>query len=94
MCIDIQKATVYYSPGAKRRYFSKRAAISAEAKSIIYKIYPEINENGIDYKEQTGEYFDIAIHRPEYYDRRKAQLCRAIRGRMRRDAIDQGKFNN
>ena len=33
-------AEVWYSPGANRRYFTKQAAINAEAEAIIRRKYP------------------------------------------------------
>ena len=84
MAIQEQSTTVYYAPTKGRRYFSKSYAIKAEAKAIIYKHFPQINENGIDWQEQSGESFDIEIHRQHYYEKRHAQLCRAIKNRMQR----------
>ncbi len=38
--IKKQSATIYYAATAKRRYFTKKAAIEAEAKAIIKQRYP------------------------------------------------------
>jgi hypothetical protein len=40
MAIEKQKATVYWSSMAGRRYFSKKAAIAAEARGLIEARYP------------------------------------------------------
>jgi hypothetical protein len=48
--ITKQDAVVFYAPTAGRRYFTKPAAINAEAKAKINKKYPaeeyETDENG------------------------------------------------
>jgi hypothetical protein len=38
--IEIQTATVYFAPTRGRRYLSKDAAITAEAKALIKRRYP------------------------------------------------------
>lgn len=38
--IERKQAVVYYAPTKGRRYFSKAAAIKAEAKAIINKHFP------------------------------------------------------
>ena len=54
--IELQTAKVYYAPTKGRRYFTKAAAIKAEALAIILKKYP--NE---DFEPDTGFFFDITI---------------------------------
>lgn len=39
--IEKQQATVYYAPTRGRRYFTRSAAINAEARAIIKKHYPD-----------------------------------------------------
>lgn len=38
--IERREAIVYYAPTAKRRYLTRRAAVSAEARAIIKDKYP------------------------------------------------------
>lgn len=63
MCIQEMTVRVYYSPTRNRRYFSKEAAIKAEAKARIFKKYPsEKPESDTGY---AG--YNIWADRPEFY---------------------------
>ena len=62
--IQIQKATVYYAPTKGRRYFSKNAAIHAEAVAIIFKKYPPV-----DFEFDTGAYENIMLEQPLRFER-------------------------
>lgn len=65
MCIQEMTVRVYYSPTRNRRYFSKEAAIKAEAKARIFKKYPsEKPESDTGY---AG--YNIWADRPEFYQR-------------------------
>lgn len=65
MCIQEITAQVYYSPTRNRRYFSKEAAIKAEAKARIFKKYPSE-----PYESDTGYAgYNIWDDRPEFYQR-------------------------
>ena len=98
--IEEQLTKVYYSEYAKRRFFSRSGAISAEARGIIYKYFPKISESNEyegSYCTYVGECYDIAEDSPDYFSRRHEQLCRGIRSRMRREKIkrisDKAKDN-
>ena len=62
--IEIQTAKVYYAPTKGRRYFTKSAAIKAEALAIILKKYPVV-----DFEPETGFYADIRTEQPERFER-------------------------
>lgn len=65
MCIQEMTVRVYYSPTRNRRYFSKEAAIKAEAKARIFKKYPSE-----PYESDTGYAgYNIWNDRPEFYQR-------------------------
>ncbi|HHN8580770.1 TPA: hypothetical protein ACRR2I_001231 [Providencia rettgeri] len=65
MPVTTEVVKVYYSPTRNRRYFSKEAAIKAEAKARIFKKYPsEPYESGTGY---AG--YNIWDDRPEFYQR-------------------------
>ncbi len=65
MCIQEMTVLVYYSPTRNRRYFSKEAAIKAEAKARIFKKYPSE-----PYESDTGYAgYNIWDDRPEFYQR-------------------------
>ena len=88
----IKEITVkaYYSESAKRKYFSRTSAISAEARGIIYKHFPRVSESNEyegSYCTYVGEHYDIAEESPDYFYRRHEQLCKAIRGRIKREKI-------
>ena len=62
--IQIQTARVYYAPTKGRRYFTKSAAIHAEAAAIILKKYPPV-----DFEFDTGAYENIMIEQPLRFER-------------------------
>ncbi|MEX6325173.1 hypothetical protein AB6F65_09850 [Providencia hangzhouensis] len=65
MTVTTEVAKVYYSPTRNRRYFSKEAAIKAEAKARIFKKYPSE-----PYESDTGYAgYNIWDDRPEFYQR-------------------------
>lgn len=51
MSIEAQSAVVYYAPTARRRYFTKWGAASAEAKAQLRRKYPTQAED------ETGDYW-------------------------------------
>lgn len=68
--IKQQITTVWHAPTRGRRYFSKRAAINAEAKAIIYAKYPPE-----PYESDTGHGFNIDIDEPERYEIMHRRMC-------------------
>lgn len=60
--IEEQTATVYFAPTKGRRYLTKNAALSNEARAIILEEYPSD-----PYEPDTGYGFDIRIDCPEAY---------------------------
>jgi hypothetical protein len=62
--IQIKTAKVYYAPTKGRRYFTKKAAINAEAIAIILKKYPTE-----DFEPDTGFYVDIRTEYPDRFER-------------------------
>lgn len=65
MPVTTEVVKVYYSPTRNRRYFSKEAAIKAEAKARIFKKYPPE-----PYESDTGySGYNIWDDRPEFYQR-------------------------
>jgi hypothetical protein len=61
--------TVWHAPTRGRRYFSKKAAVNAEAKAIIYKRYP-IEQ----FEQDTGNFFDFATDEPARYGKMHRRL--------------------
>ena len=78
MPISKQTATVYYSPSKRRRYFTLKAAVQAEAKAKIFTKFPgedyEYDENG--YCTYGGYHFPS--QEPERYAKLLNRLCRII----------------
>lgn len=75
MPVTTEVVKVYYSPTRNRRYFSKEAAIKAEAKARIFKKYPsEKPESDTGY---AG--YNIWDDRPEFYHRALRFLCYLIK---------------
>lgn len=72
--ISTVKTIAYYAPTKGRRYFSKSAAIKAEARAIILKRYP--NEN---FERDTGHSFDMRINEPEKYEVMFRRMCRIVK---------------
>jgi len=72
--IEEQTAKVYYAPTRKRRYFSKNAAINAEAAAIIYKKYPSEK-----YESDTGHSYNIKFDEPGRYGTMHRRLCLMMR---------------
>ena len=65
MPVTTEVVKAYYSPTRNRRYFSKEAAIKAEAKARIFKKYPSE-----PYESETGYAgYNIWDDRPEFYQR-------------------------
>lgn len=75
MPVTTEVVKVYYSPTRNRRYFSKEAAIKAEAKARIFKKYPSE-----PYESDTGYAgYNIWDDRPEFYQRALRFLCYLIK---------------
>lgn len=75
MPVTTEVVRVYYSPTRNRRYFSKEAAIKAEAKARIFKKYPSE-----PYESDTGYAgYNILDDRPEFYHRALRFLCYLIK---------------
>ena len=72
--IEKQQATVFYAPKAGRRYFTKSAAIKAEAKAIIYAKYPRES-----FEPDTGYSFDIETDCPKRYAIMFRRMCRLVK---------------
>ena len=70
---------VYYAPTRGRHFFSKRAAVSAEAKSLIYNYQP-YEEADYDHTGRrlacTG--WNIEHDEPERYKKLHGRLCRML----------------
>ncbi|HHZ4937252.1 TPA: hypothetical protein ACWH67_003384 [Salmonella enterica] len=72
--------TVWHSSVKRRRYLSRKAAINAEVRSIIYKLYPaelSEHENGM----MTYPGYDIQYDDPVRY----AKLYRRIKRLVERN---------
>lgn len=79
--ITVTTTKVWHSSEKGRRYFSRSAAINAEVRQIIYRLYPyekPESESGM----LTYPGYDIAIDDPERY----AKLYRRIRKIVERRA--------
>lgn len=72
--IQIQTAKVFYSPAAGRRFFTKKAAISAEATCLILKKYPPE-----PFEHDNGAGCDIRYDDPDRYEKLHKRLCRLIK---------------
>ena len=74
-----QTAAVYCAPTRGRRYFSKSAAIKAEAQAIILKKYPA-EQACKDFACGCGDPgWHIAYDEPERYATMHRRMCRIIR---------------
>jgi hypothetical protein len=73
--IEKQVATVYYSPAAKRRFLTKRAAIHKETLAIIRKKYPSA-----PFEPDTGDSFTCEEMEefPKMYRRLSRIVARSI----------------
>lgn len=78
--------TVWHSSVKGRRYFSRRAAVEAEVRSIIYKLFPTERadyDNGI----QVYPGYDIKYDEPERYAKLHRRIKRLVERSMeKRDA--------
>jgi len=72
--IQVQTAKVFYSPTMGRRYFSKHAAISAEARALILKKYPPE-----PFEPDTGAGWHIQYDDQDRYEKLHKRLCRLIK---------------
>lgn len=88
--IEITTAKVYIAKTKGlngRRYLTKKAAINAEAQAMIYKIFPyEFWDGDRDEWGQLAspqEINDIKEDSPEWFWRRHAQLCRALKNKIK-----------
>ena len=72
-------ATVFYSPAARRRYFSLHGAATAEARAKILKKYPVE-----PYEEDTGAGYDIRFHEPGRYEKLLLRMVRIIKKNYRK----------
>lgn len=84
MAIELKPATAYYSQAAGRRYFTKKAAIGAEARAIIKRRYPTEQPHS----DESGRLEDPGFHweqlpRSDVMHRR---LCRLIEKSTTRSA--------
>lgn len=82
--IERQQPIVYFAPTKGRRYFSKQAAIRAEAKAIINKHFPP------EIPSPCGEHcgwcndpgWSLEVDQPERFKRFFDKLKRALRNRL------------
>ena len=71
--IKKMNAVVYFAPTRGRRFLSKSAAISAEARAIIYKKYP------IEpFEPDTGHRYDIKFDEPSRYQVMHRRLSKIL----------------
>lgn len=80
--IERQQAIAYYAPTKGRRYFSKSAAINAEARAIIKKHF---QEELPCYDEDCGCHspgWCLEADQPERFKRFFDKLKRALRNRL------------
>ena len=75
--ISQQTSTVWYAPTRGRRYLSKKAAINAEAKAIIYAKYPPE-----PYEHDTGHSYNIDIDEPERYLKMHRRISLKLKNTM------------
>jgi hypothetical protein len=70
-------ALTWYAPTRGRRYFSKRAAINAEATAMILKKYPvEPWEEGFSHG------YDIRVDETERFNALHSRVCRMLNRQM------------
>lgn len=83
MAIIARPAMVYYAPTKGRRYFSKAAAIRAEARAIIKKHWPDepgCSRMGCDCGDQG---WSLEVDMPERHARYMRMLTVALKKVMR-----------
>ena len=80
--IQIQRALVFYAPTKGRRYFTRNAAIHAEAVAIILKKYPI----GI-FEPDTGFWEDIRVDDAERFERMMRSLIYKLKAVSRADKL-------
>lgn len=79
MTIERQTTTTYYAPTKRRRYFTKSAAIKAEAKAIIKKHFPDERGCSEPFCECGDPGWSLEIDQPERWSRYYRKLCAALR---------------
>lgn len=82
-------ATVWHSSAKGRRYFSRSAAIRAEARSIIYKLYPSEGRESDEYGRTTYPGYDIQYDEPERYAKLYRRIKRLVERKMKKDSVSQ-----
>lgn len=79
-------ATVWHSSVKGRRYLSRRGAVEAEVRAIIYKLYPPENPE-FDNIGMTYPGYDIRQDEPERYAKLYRRIKRLVERSMeKRDA--------
>lgn len=73
--IEKQQATVWLAPTKGRRYFTRKAAIKAEARALIFKKYPK-EENHDEFRSWID--YDIEQAEPERYEKMHRRMCRIL----------------
>lgn len=86
--ISVDKATVYRAPTAGRRYFTKRAAINAEARALIFKKYPIEGGPFIGHEGPDDDYINIEQHEPDRFATMLRRMKRLISQAMAPVEID------
>jgi hypothetical protein len=89
--ISKQTATVYYSQSKRRRYFTLKAAVQAEAKAMIFAKFP--NED-CDYDGNgacTYGGYHFPTDDPERYEKLLNRLCRIIARQYRNATVTEAK---
>jgi len=75
--ITATTVTVYHSSEKGRRYLSRRAAISAEVRHIIYRLYP-VEQAEFDSIGMTYPGYDIAQDDPIRYSKLYRRIKRIV----------------
>lgn len=79
--ITATTVTVYHSSEKGRRYLSRRAAISAEVRHIIYRLYP-VEQAEFDGVGMTYPGYDIAQDDPDRYSKLHRRIKRLVERSM------------
>lgn len=87
--ITTTTATVWHSSAKGRRYFTRHAAIRAEVRSIIYKLYPSESLESDEYGRTTYPGYDIQYDEPERYAKLYRRIKRLVEQKMNKDTALQ-----
>ena len=86
MSIEAKQAAIYYASTARRRFFTKRAAIGAEARAIIQKYFPSDKPCRCS-PDRCGMCRDpgwsLEADQPERYERYIRKLSAALKSRLK-----------